>query len=416
MFKLTKKQKEAINLFKQKAYYILLYGGSRSGKTSLAMYICLHTALSFPRSQILVCKYFLSDLRKSIIYQTLPQLCRFISPEFESYVNKAINNKDHYLKFPNGSVIWFEGLSNEQQSEKILGREYNLIFLSEATQVTYPVYDKLLSRLAENVSNFTNRIILDCNPTTINSWVYKLFIENKDPINNFKKDKKRYSMLLMNPTDNPNLSDQYIEILESCSDKQTRRFLKGEWVEDLEGVLWKESWIAEGRVEDWDIDNSNKIVIGVDPAISTNSKSNQTGIVVAGKIDNKYYVLEDATGKYTPYKWALKISDLYYKYSANKVVVESNQGGDLVKSNINNIDSSISVKKVHAKRGKFLRAEPIAALYEGRKVFHVGHFKELEYQMLSWNPAKNSESPDRIDALVYALMELKEQFKTPRVF
>ena len=148
-----------------------------------------------------------------------------------------------------------------------------------------------------------------------------------------------------------------------------------------------------------------RIVVAIDPATTSNNDSDETGIVVAGIGPNGYgYVLEDASGKYTPSGWAKKSIALYNKYQADAIVAEVNQGGDMVESNLRTHDMNISYRKVRASRGKQIRAEPIAALYEQGKVFHVGAFSKLEDQLCTWEPGM--KSPDRLDALVWALTEL----------
>ena len=149
----------------------------------------------------------------------------------------------------------------------------------------------------------------------------------------------------------------------------------------------------------------SRIIVAIDPAVSNTSKSDETGIIVAGKGPNGFgYVLEDASGKYSPSGWAKKAVGLYHKYSADKIVAEINQGGDMVESNIRTYDKNIPYKKVRASRGKQIRAEPIASLYEQGKVFHIGDFIKLEDQLTTWCPG--NDSPDRLDALVWALTEL----------
>ena len=148
-----------------------------------------------------------------------------------------------------------------------------------------------------------------------------------------------------------------------------------------------------------------RIVIAIDPATSNKQDSDETGIVVAGIGPNNYgYVLEDASGKYSPNTWARKAISLYNKYEADKIVAEVNQGGDMVENVIRGQDRNVSYKEVRATRGKQIRAEPIASLYEQGKVFHVGQLSKLEDQLCTWEPG--NDSPDRLDALVWGLTEL----------
>ena len=183
--------------------------------------------------------------------------------------------------------------------------------------------------------------------------------------------------------------------------------LYGEILSDNPGALWTRSMIEAGRVKEHPI--FTRVVIGVDPAVTNTDESDFTGIVVAGMTaDQQYYILEDATMKASPQDWATKAVALYDKHKADRIVAETNNGGDLVIHLFQQVRNTIPVKKVTATRGKLLRAEPIAALYEQGRVHHVGYFSELEDQMCEWEQGANMKSPDRLDALVWALTELSQ--------
>ena len=178
----------------------------------------------------------------------------------------------------------------------------------------------------------------------------------------------------------------------------------------VEGALWNEDVISRNRV--FDCPELIRIIVSIDPATTNNKDSDETGIVVGGlATDGKAYILEDASDKYTPNGWARKACELYYKYGADRVVAETNQGGDMVESTLRNYDNDVSYKGVRASRGKYARAEPVAALYERNLVKHVGNFKGLEGQMTGWSP-DDGGSPDRIDALTWLITELKLGSKT----
>lgn len=179
-----------------------------------------------------------------------------------------------------------------------------------------------------------------------------------------------------------------------------------------ENALWKQSTMIEPyRVHVCGVD-LERIVIGVDPAVTSASSSDLTGIVAAGRAKNQktgemeYYVLEDRSLRATPNEWAQAVIDLYMDYDADRVVGEVNNGGDLIESLLRRFDPTVSFMAVRATRGKILRAEPIAALYERGLVHHVGDFPQLEDEMCSFVGADGEKSPDRLDALVWALTEL----------
>jgi len=153
-----------------------------------------------------------------------------------------------------------------------------------------------------------------------------------------------------------------------------------------------------------------RIVVSIDPAISSHEGSDETGVIVAGRDERGHgWVLEDLSSKYQPHEWARTAIEAYGGHSADRIVAEVNQGGEMVQNTIRTIDANVPFTAVHASRGKFTRAEPIAALYEQGKVHHVGNFPQLEDQMTSFVPdidRGKMGSPDRLDALVWALTEL----------
>jgi phage terminase large subunit-like protein len=147
-----------------------------------------------------------------------------------------------------------------------------------------------------------------------------------------------------------------------------------------------------------------KIVIAIDPAVTANVNSDETGIIVAGvDHNNEFYILEDLSGRYTAEKWGTIAVKAFYDWEADRVIAEVNNGGDLVERLLRNIDPNIPYTQVRATRGKLIRAEPIAALYEQGRVHHIGYHPELEAQMCTY-VGDTSTSPDRLDALVWALI------------
>ena len=183
-----------------------------------------------------------------------------------------------------------------------------------------------------------------------------------------------------------------------------RQELYGELLDDIEGALWNRKMIDDMRVAK--APALMRIVVAIDPAVTSGEGSDETGIIVAGMTnDNKFYVLADYSTRTTPDSWARVAINAYKEFSADRIVAEVNNGGDMVSILLRTVDPTIPVKKVTATRGKRVRAEPISALYEQGKVFHVGEFVRLEEQMITWTPNMRN-SPDRIDALVWALTDL----------
>ncbi len=150
-----------------------------------------------------------------------------------------------------------------------------------------------------------------------------------------------------------------------------------------------------------------RIVIAIDPAVTSSEESDETGIIVAGKgVDGCAYVLADLSCRLSPEGWARRAINAFHEFKADRIIAEVNNGGDMVEHVLRTIDPRIPYTKVHASRGKAVRAEPIAALYEQGKVFHIKPFNELEDQMCSFVPGLYDKSPDRADALVWALTTL----------
>ena len=402
-FKKTKDQAQAIRLLSGAAKYVLLFGGSRSGKTFILIYAVIVRALKVAGSRHAILRFRANAVRQSVWNDTFLKVMRLCFPGLKWKENRV----DGLIKLPNGSEIWFGGLDSAERVDKILGREFATIYFNECSEISYGAIMTALTRLAQKTS-LANKAYFDCNPSGKKHWSYKLFVEKIDP------DSKtavlfpeNYQSMLMNPTGNTdNLPQGYIEeTLSGLSRRQRQRFLEGRWLDETEGALWKHSMIDAYRVTS--APALQRIVIGVDPAVSSKSGSDETGIVACGKSsDGEYYVLADASLQGSPLTWAKAVCTVYEKHKADRVIAEANNGGDLIVANLRRAAPEIACKTVHASRGKFTRAEPIAALYEQGKVHHAGVFDELEEQMCSYNPATAKSSPDRMDALVWALTEL----------
>lgn len=184
-----------------------------------------------------------------------------------------------------------------------------------------------------------------------------------------------------------------------------RQEIHAEILEDVEGALWNMELIEANRRKE--APELTRIVVAIDPAVTNNPDSDETGIVAVGKsAAGIAYVLEDDSGNYSPKGWAMKAIKLLDKHQGNIIVAEVNNGGDLVEANIKSLDPSTPYKAVRASRGKVTRAEPVVSLYEQGKVKHVGSHPELEKQMTTWDAQSGEKSPDRVDALVWAVTEL----------
>lgn len=186
-----------------------------------------------------------------------------------------------------------------------------------------------------------------------------------------------------------------------------RQELNAELLDDNPHALWQRAQIDALRVTT--APELKRIVVAIDPAVTSNEKSDETGIVVAGiGRDDHLYILADLSLIGTPDQWARTAVGAYRTFNADRIIAETNNGGDMVEAVIRQVDRSVSYRKVTATRGKVIRAEPIAALYEQGRAHHVGEFDKLEDQMTEFDPTESTrqKSPDRMDALVWAATEL----------
>jgi phage terminase large subunit-like protein len=213
-----------------------------------------------------------------------------------------------------------------------------------------------------------------------------------------------------------NLAPQFLDavVRQYEGTRLGRQELDGEILDDAPGALWKLAQFDAARVDA--APDLRRVVVAIDPAVTAHEGSDETGIVVAGiGLDGRAYVLEDLSGTYPAEQWARRAVEAFRRHRADRIVCEVNNGGDLVEGTLRAVDRSVPVKQVRATRGKALRAEPVAALYEQGRVSHVGALSRLEDQCASWDPAGDHRSPDRLDALVWAITELAVRDEAVRV-
>lgn len=182
-----------------------------------------------------------------------------------------------------------------------------------------------------------------------------------------------------------------------------RQELMAELLEDVEGALWTRAMLDSTRV--YECPPLVRAVIGIDPAVTAGDDSDETGLICAGLgADGHCYVFSDLSGRYSPDGWARKVDYAYTVHDLDRAIAEVNNGGDLVETTLRTVNPRISYKAVRATKGKYTRAEPVAALYEQGRVHHVGAFPALEDQLCTWVPG--NKSPDRLDALVWGVTDL----------
>ena len=407
---LSDKQKEANRLLAGPQTHTLLVGGSRSGKTFLGVRAVATRAVKAPESRHVIFRLRFNALRASVWLDTLPKVMRLCYPGVP-YKN---NRQDGYVSLPNKSEIWFAGLDDKERVEKILGMEFATEYFNECSQIQRPSVLTGLTRLAQKVPGLRNRAYYDLNPVGTGHWTYRQFIEKIDPDSRQPLARpENYQSIYMNPADNrANVDDGYIELLESLPERQRRRFLDGRYVSEIDGALWTLEGLEKHRRTQDDLPLMKRIVVAVDPSGSKgeeDKRSDEIGIVVAGLgVDDRVYVLADYSGRYSPEQWGAKAVYAWKTHGADRIIGEKNFGGDMVRAIVHAADRNAPYKEVTASRGKVVRAEPVSALYEQGRVSHVATFPAMEDQMMNFSTAGylGDKSPDRADALVWAITEL----------
>lgn len=431
---LTEKQTEALALAQSDARFILYRGGSRSGKTFSTVYFVIKRAMATPNSRHAIFRLIGNDARITIWDLTLRQVFELLYPGlWESLVkSRKINDTEMTIELPNGSILRVSGLDDSTRQERILGDEYNTIYVNEVSQFkTFDIFQKLISRLSQEKpiiidGRDTGRVLkpklfLDCNPPrSKRHWTYDAFMRKINPQSQTPWPRPdEWQQMVMNPVDNQaNISSTYLEDLQNLSAADRRRFLEGEWGSENENGLFRaEYWAGDGRFARWPVmspaearETMDYIAVTIDPASSASQGSDNTGMIVLGKRDGEAFVLADRSGKLGPRAWAERALQLVEEWGADAIVVERDGGADYVKDNIRAIDPAAPIIEVKTGgKSKPTRAIPVANLYEQGLVHHCGEFADLEAQMeefhLDWSRKKDG-SPDRLDALVHGVTQL----------
>lgn len=384
-FKLWARPEQIVDIPEGKDTLLLLCGRGW-GKSHYVSNKSISLAISKPNTKVGLWAADYGSLKK-INFLGDSGIISNINPNIEYEFNKS----DMIMDFENGS--------------QITGYSCEAFERSRGAQVSVSVLDELAAWQYDEQGLEAARLI---NRLGINPVMY---------IATTPRPTKIIKDLMSNPSvevvkgttyDNYFITQKYVESLKrELTDRMFRQECLAEILDDNPYALWKMTDIEATRVNV--CSQLKRIVVAVDPAVTSNEDSDETGIVVCGiGYDNHGYVLEDASVQgATPDQWAKIAIEMYYKWNADRIVAEVNQGGQMVETIIRNQDNKIPpVKQVRATKGKEVRAEPIAAFYERREVHHVGRFTELEQQQTEWNPAQNSKSPDRVDALVWGFTEL----------
>lgn len=366
-----------------------LSGGRGSGKTRTGAEVVIGATKIVPRIALIAPTG--PDLRMTMV-EGISGILACCPPD-----NRPLwEPSKKQLTWNNGCIM--QGFSAEEP-DRLRGPQHGLAWLDEPAH--YPNIEAVWYNLKLGLRlGSPSHAILTSTPKP-SKWL-KALLKDKRTINT------RVSTYANLANLDPAFKETILDTFEGT--RLGRQELHGEVLEDVEGSLWKFEMIQ--HVEEADAPEMTRIVVAVDPAGTANKRSDETGIIVIGIADKRLYVLADRSGKYSPKGWADAARQAYVDFSADAIVAEKNYGGDMVRHTLETsgwTDLVGRVIEVTSRRGKVIRAEPIVALYEKRRVYHVSHNRGdlllLEEEMTEWVPGEGA-SPNRVDAMVHGATEL----------
>lgn len=392
--------------------YYVITGGRGSGKSFVTSIV---PCLDIVKPQMLNVLYLRQTLVSAHI-SIIPEFWEKV--ELLGYSGDLFKGKTEIANPRTESRIYFRGIqTNKGSNEANLKSIHNvgLVLVDEAQElVDEKTFDRLDLSLRDQKSR--NRVILSLNPSDKTHWIYRRFFKERGIADDFNGIAGDTCYMHTTYLDNlAHLSPDFIRLAEEMRrDKPAkyRHIFLGFWEGNTEGALWTDARIDAGRVAT--APPLDRIVVAIDPSVTGDEKSDEAGIVVVGVRynapggGNEYYVLADRSTRGSPETWCKRAVTAYDEFRADRIVAEVNNGGDLVESVLRAVavNRHIPYRSIHASRGKIVRAEPVAALYESNRVHHVGYFGELEDQMCNYTGRESEKSPDRMDALVWAITEL----------
>ncbi len=395
-----------LRFLRSKAKRKVLRGGRRGGKTV--------------GEGILAVEEFLKGRRILYATPTTEQVERFwatITRALEEPIDAGIfkkNESSHEIELPGteqrikAKTAWNADMLRGDFADTLILDELQLMDETVWTEVGAPM---MLDTNGDTIFSFT--------PPSLMSRSISKARDKKFASKLFKRAEAdttgRWEAFHFTSADNPHISaDAIREIAGDMTDLAYRQEILAEDIDEVPGALWTYETIEENRVKE--APPLIRIGIGVDPAITSKKSSAETGILIAGLAeDGKIYILEDRSCRDRPHGWASQVVTGFHKWEADKVIGETNQGGEMVEHTINSVEE-LPFEAVHASRGKMARAEPVASRSEKGMMKFCGSFPELEDQLCSFVPGE--ESPDRLDAMVwvcYWLWRLGDKKKDMRV-
>lgn len=371
-------------------------GGRASGKSHFFGEAVIERLIEEPDTKIICIR----EVQKSLEFSSLQLLKDKIEALGVGHYFEI--QKNRIMSVNGAGIVIFQGMQ-DHTAESVKSLEgFDVAWVEEAQSMS----NRSLELLDPTIRKEGSELWFSWNPNLNTDPVEQIFINNNNAV-----------LVHVNYQQNPFVTEATKEMARRSRDNNILKYNHiwlGDYMKEVEGALWNGDLLQTCRVTDQEVPELNRIVIAVDPSVTGKATSDETGIIVAGREHHseKYYILEDCSLRGTPDQWIRRAITKYHEYSADRIIAEVNNGGDLVENLLRNTDRNVSYRSVRATRGKMLRAEPIAALYESEKVFHVGNFPELEEQMIFYN-GRGNISPDRLDALVWALTELSASTGQP---
>lgn len=382
----------------ESARFNVVCAGRRFGKSRFGLNRCIEPAL----------------IEHSLVgwfaptYKNLSEMWRELLQTFEPVITK-VSEVEKRVQLEGGGVIEMWSMD---AADSARGRHYKRVILDECAMVK-DLEDIWHLIIRPMLVDFAGDAYFLSTPRGKNFFM-KMFEWGQD------KEYPLWNSWRFPTSANPYLPEtEIVEMKKTMVMRAFEQEIEAKFIDEVSGAMWKQTQIDINRCEMDEVPELGKRVVAIDPAVTSRQDSDETGIILAavaeeadGTQRHHGYLLADVSGTYTPEEWARKAIALYWSSGADYIVAEANQGGDLVLFTLRTIDYSVPVKLVHASKGKLTRAEPIVALDEQGLIHHAGYYPELEMQMTSWSPIDDPESPDRVDARVWAFSEL--MLKRPR--
>lgn len=398
-------------LWTKKYRYVIMTGGRASGK-SYAGQTFLKDLSYQTGHKILNTRYTMASAQDSIIAEFTEK----IESQQQIDAFSLVGNK--YTNLKSESEVLFSGIKTSSgiqtaKLKSIVG--VTTWALEEAEELEDDgsdemagTFDKIDDSIRTKGADL--RTILSWNPSNEESFIYKRFFKEAgvDITHNGLVGDTLY--IYTTYLDNmENLHPSFVEKANKTKETRPERYnhiYMGIPIKENSLALWKAITMIEPYRKS-ELPEIKRTVIALDPAVTNTGKQDETGVMVCGEdFSGQLWVIKDLSKQYTTGEWSRAVVGAYHKYGAEAIIAEVNNGGSLIEDVMRNVDENIRVKKVRAKHGKILRAEPVSGMYEDGKVHHFKRFPELELEMTSYTGAAKDVSPNRLDALVYALAYL----------